>query len=273
MAMSKMMNLQNTPDVLAKIAAYKRDEVSALKARTTIETLRSEGAKCAPPLGFSAAVRNISLRRPALIAEVKKASPSKGLIRADFNPAEIARSYEKGGAACLSVLTDGPGFQGSNEIFAHVRAATRLPLLRKDFMLEPIQIAESRAMGADAILVIMAMLDDKAAAALMLEAAALGMDALVETHDADELARAVHLGAAFIGINNRDLRTFDTTLETFVSLSPRAPKDVTLIAESGVFTPEHIERLTASGADGFLIGESLMRQSDVEKATRKLSGV
>ena len=265
--------MTNTPDILAKIAAYKRDEVALLKSKTTLEKLRLKAARMPAPRGFAEAIRRVSKSRPALITEVKKASPSKGLIRADFRPAEIARAYEAGGAACMSVLTDGPGFQGSAEIFAQVRAATALPLLRKDFMLEPIQIAESRAMGADAILVIMAMLDDKAARALMTEAARLGMDALVETHDAEELSRAAALGARFIGINNRDLRTFETSLETFVSLAPLPPQGVTLIAESGIFTADHIAHLTASGADGFLIGESLMRQDDVEAATRRLTGI
>lgn len=265
--------MTKTPDILAKIARYKRDEVAAIKAQTSLKELRDKAAGLAAPRGFAASIKQISKTRPALIAEVKKASPSKGLIRADFDPAHIARGYEAGGAACLSVLTDGPGFQGSLEIFAQVRAATNLPLLRKDFMLEPIQIAESRAMGADAVLIIMAMLNDKTAASLMAEAADLGMDALVETHDDEEVSRALKLGATFIGINNRDLRTFETSLETFASLAPMVPQNATLIAESGIFTRAHIETLTESGADGFLIGESLMRQADVQAATRTLSGV
>jgi len=264
-----MASLMDAPDVLTKIAAYKADEVAALKARTSIEDLRAQAKVLPAPRGFHAALREPG---PSLIAEVKKASPSKGIIRADFNPAAIAKAYTRGGASCLSVLTDGPGFQGSPDIFAQVRAATSLPLLRKDFKLDPIQIAESAAMGADAILVIMAMIDDISARALMDEAAALGLDALVETHDAIEIDRAIALGATLIGINNRDLRTFHTTLETFATLAKRMPNGATLIAESGIFTSEDILRLTEDGADGFLVGESLMRQDDVEGAVCKLIG-
>ncbi len=263
--------MQNVPDILDKIADYKRGEVEVLKARTTIKALRSEAQKIEKPRGFTQAILKTKSSRPALIAEVKKASPSKGLIRADFDPAMITKAYEAGGAACLSVLTDGPGFQGSNEIFNQVRRATHLPLLRKDFMLDPIQIAESRTMGADAILVILAMVDDDVASSLMQEAATFGMDALVETHDFTEIKRAVDLGATLIGINNRDLRTFATNLQTFHDLASSVPAGVTLIAESGIFTPQHIRELAASGADGFLIGESLMRQDNVEKATKSLT--
>lgn len=260
--------LMDAPDVLKKIAAYKADEVAALKSRTTIEALREEAAKLAHPRGFESAIK--AAKGPALICEVKKASPSKGIIRKDFDPEVIAKAYETGGASCLSVLTDGPGFMGSNEIFAQVRAATNLPLLRKDFMLDPIQIAESAAMGADCILIIMGMIDDATAKALFDEATALALDALVETHDEVELERAIKLGGSMIGINNRDLRTFDTTLDTFARLAPKAPKDCTLIAESGIFTREDILRLAGDGAQGYLIGESLMRQDDVGAATRDL---
>ena len=264
--------LMDAPDVLKKIAAYKAGEVAALKARTSIKALRGTAAKLPAPRGFAKAVQTASSTKPALICEVKKASPSKGIIREDFDAPAIARAYTAGGAACISVLTDGPGFQGSNEIFAKVRAATPLPLLRKDFMLEPIQIAESAAMGADCVLIIMAMIDDKTARALMDEAAALGLDALVETHDAKELSRATAMGASLIGINNRDLRSFNTTLDTFAPLAAKTPRSATLIAESGIFTQADIERLTREGARGFLIGESLMRQADVEGATRGLAG-
>jgi len=257
-------------DVLKKIAAYKADEVKTLKRNTSLKTLRSLAAGQIPPRGFASALKNRSRTHPALITEVKKASPSKGVIREDFDPVSIAKSYEIGGATCLSVLTDGPGFQGSNEIFADVRAAVSLPLLRKDFMLEPIQIAESRAMGADCVLVIMAMIDDKAACALIKEAERHGMDVLMETHDRNELERALALGSKFIGINNRDLRTFHTTLKTFEDLAQNVPQDITLIAESGIFTPDDITHLTTFGADGFLIGESLMRQDDIISATQKL---
>jgi indole-3-glycerol phosphate synthase len=265
-----MGSLMDAPDVLKRIAAYKAEEVASLKARTTIETLRKQAAALARPRGFKAAIRNAT--GPALICEVKKASPSKGIIREDFNAHAIARAYTAGGATCLSVLTDGPGFQGSNAIFKAVRETTALPLLRKDFMLDPIQIAESAAMGADCILIIMAMIDDETAAELFTEAKALGLDALVETHDEAELRRAIDLGATLIGINNRDLRTFDTTLDTFDRLAPMAPSGCTLIAESGIFTQDDILRLAENGAQGYLIGESLMRQDDVEAATRTLMG-
>jgi len=258
----------NAPDVLKKIAAYKADEVEALRDDISIEELREIAHDLTPPRGFAKAIQAQS--GPALICEVKKASPSKGIIREDFDPVAIAQAYTEGGAACLSVLTDGPGFMGSPAIFKQVRGATELPLLRKDFMLDPIQIAESAAMGADCVLVIMAMIDDETAKSLMEEAAALGMDALVETHDEAELARAVNLGATFIGINNRDLRTFNTTLDTFTQLAPNVPDGVTLIAESGIFLREDIEQLAKHGAQGYLIGESLMRQDDVAGAVRGL---
>jgi indole-3-glycerol phosphate synthase len=256
--------------VLKRIATYKAEEVASLKVRTTIETLRKQAAALARPRGFEAAIRNAT--GPALICEVKKASPSKGIIREDFDAEEIARAYTAGGATCLSVLTDAPGFQGSNAIFKAVRETTALPLLRKDFMLDPIQIAESAAMGADCILIIMAMIDDETAAELFTEAKALGLDALVETHDEVELRRAIDLSATLIGINNRDLRTFDTTLDTFDRLAPMAPNGCTLIAESGIFTQDDILRLAENGAQGYLIGESLMRQDDVKAATRTLMG-
>ena len=263
-----MASLMDAPDVLKKIAAYKADEVEALRQDISIQELREIAADLPRPRGFAKAIQSQS--GPALICEVKKASPSKGIIREDFDPVAIARSYAEGGAACLSVLTDGPGFMGSNAIFKQVRGATELPLLRKDFMLDPIQIAESAAMGADCILVIMAMIDDDTAKALMDEAASLGLDALVETHDDAELARAVKLGARLIGINNRDLRTFDTTLDTFTRLASEVPEDATLVAESGIFTKDDIERLAKHGAQGYLIGESFMRQDDVAGAVRGL---
>ncbi len=260
--------LMNAPDVLKKIASYKADEVAALRDDISIEELRDIARDQPPARGFAKAIQ--SATHHALICEVKKASPSKGIIREDFNPVSITKSYEEGGAACLSVLTDGPGFMGSPAIFKQVRAATTLPLLRKDFMLDPIQIAESAAMGADCILVIMAMIDDDTARSLMEEAASLGLDALIETHDEAELARAITLGGTLIGINNRDLRTFETTLDTFINLAPKVPEGVTLIAESGIFTKEDIERLAKHGAQGYLIGESFMRQDDVAAAVREL---
>jgi len=255
----------DAPDVLKKIAAYKVEEVAALRDDISIEELRDIAQSLPRPRGFTKAIQDAT--HHALICEVKKASPSKGIIREDF---AIARAYAEGGATCLSVLTDGPGFMGSPAIFKQVRGATDLPLLRKDFMLDPIQIAESAAMGADCILVIMAMIGDDTAKALMDEAAALGLDALVETHDEAELKRAIALGATLIGINNRDLRTFETSLNTFTNLAPHVPKDATLIAESGVFTRDDVERLAKSGAQGYLIGESFMRQDDVAGAVRGL---
>ena len=264
-----MGSLMDAPDVLKKIAAYKGDEVEDLKGKTTIEELRDDAARLPKPRGFEAAI--LAATGPALICEVKKASPSKGVIREDFDPEAIARAYETGGATCLSVLTDRPGFQGSNAIFAQVRATTSLPLLRKDFMLDPIQIAESAAMGADCVLIIMGMIDDESAKALFDEATSLGLDALIETHDESELERAIKLGGGMIGINNRDLRTFDQTLDTFTNLAPKAPKGYTLIAESGIFTRDDITLLAGNGAQGYLIGESLMRQADVVEATRQLT--
>ena len=260
--------LMDAPDVLKKITAYKVDEVAALRDDISIEELRDIARDQAPTRGFTQAIINTS--GPALICEVKKASPSKGIIREDFDPVAIAKAYETGGATCMSVLTDGPGFMGSNAIFKQVRNTTNLPLLRKDFFIDPIQVTEARAMGADCILVIMAMIDDDTARSLMEEAAELGMDALIETHDETELTRAIDLGAALIGINNRDLRTFETSLDTFGRLAGQVPESATLIAESGIFTKEDIVRLAKDGAHGYLIGESLMRQDDVTGAVQEL---
>ena len=261
--------LMDAPDVLKKIAAYKVDEVADLKARTTIEALRKQAAALPRPRGFEAAIK--AATGPALICEVKKASPSKGVIREEFDPVAIAKAYKDGGATCLSVLTDGPGFQGSVEIFSAVRDVTDLPLLRKDFLLDPIQVAESAALGADCILIIMGMIDDDTAKALYDEAAALGLDALIETHDAEELKRAIKLGGSMIGINNRDLRTFNTTLDTFNVLAPQVPSHCTLIAESGIFTSLDIAKLAGWNAQGYLIGESLMRQHDIVNAVKSLT--
>lgn len=263
-----MPNLMDAQNVLKRIADYKAGEVRELEKQVTIEELRTLARALPPPRGFRDALQ--STRGTALIAEVKKASPSKGLIRPDFDPVAIAKAYEAAGAACLSVLTDGPGFQGSSAIFKQVRAATTLPMLRKDFMIDPIQIAESAALGADCILIILAMIDDTTAQSLMEEAARLNLDALVETHDADEIRRAVGLSATFIGINNRNLRTFETSLDNFTDLAPLTPPEAFLVAESGIFTPQDIGLLNAAGAHAYLIGESLMRADDVEAATRIL---
>jgi indole-3-glycerol phosphate synthase len=256
-------------DVLDKILAYKRDEVAARKARTPLFALERACEDADPPRGFLAALA-ATTDRPALIAEVKKASPSKGLIRADFDPPALAAAYQLGGAACLSVLTDTPSFQGEDGYLASARAACALPVLRKDFMIDPYQIVESRALGADAILVILAAVDDGLARTLIETAHALGMDALVETHDEAEMARASALPSRLIGVNNRSLRTFETRLDTTIELARHAPGGALLVAESGINTPADIALLAAGGARAFLVGESLMRQPDVAAATRAL---
>jgi len=259
-------------DILSKIASYKREEVKSLLAQTTRGDI-DRAAKIANPVkGFQNALSAASKSKPAIIAEVKKASPSKGLIREDFNPATIASAYERGGAACLSVLTDGPSFQGSVSAFTSAKQACALPLLRKDFMVDTVQISQSRAMGADCILIIMAMIDDALAVDLFAAANDYGMDALIETHDAVEVERALKLGGTLLGINNRNLRTFETKLSTFQSLAKDIPNEALLVAESGIFTHEDVLQLTKYGAQAFLVGESLMRQDDVEKATCALIG-
>ena len=259
-------------DILSQIAAYKRDEVAARKARTSQSDMEALAASASAPRGFRAALeRHVEdTGRPALIAEIKKASPSKGLIRADFDPPALARAYERGGANCLSVLTDGPSFQGDDAFLAQARDATALPCLRKDFLVDPWQVAESRALGADCILIILAMIDDALAAELLAEAERFGMDALIETHDEVEMARACALGGDLVGVNNRSLRTFEVNLEVTERLSMLSPVRALLVAESGIFTPEDVERVSAAHAQAILVGESLMRQTDVEAATRRL---
>jgi indole-3-glycerol phosphate synthase len=258
-------------DILAKIAAYKAEDVAERKRARTTEEVEAAARAAAPPRGFRAALeRAHAPGRLALIAEIKKASPSKGLIRADFDPPALARAYEAGGAACLSVLTDGPSFQGADDYLVAARAAVGLPCIRKDFLVDPWQVAESRALGADAILVILAMVDDAVAAALMAEAARLGMDALVEVHDEAEMVRAARLGADLVGVNNRDLRSFVTDLAVTERLADFAPRDALLVTESGIFTAADVARLERCGARAMLVGESLMRQADVTAATMAL---
>jgi indole-3-glycerol phosphate synthase len=258
-------------DTLANILEYKREDVARRKAAKPWSQLEAEIKTQTKTRGFSQALLDAK-DRPALIAEIKKASPSKGLIRANFDPSGLARAYRDGGAACLSVLTDEPSFQGNDAFLRAARAASPLPALRKDFMVDPWQIAESRALGADAILVIMAAVDDALAAEMVEAAHAFNMDALVEVHDEDEMTRALALKAKLIGVNNRDLRTFETKLETTERLAPMVPGDRVLVAESGIATNADITRLQAAGARAFLVGESLMRQDDVAAATQALLG-
>lgn len=258
-------------DVLAGIAAYKRIDVVARKAATSQDAVEALARQASAPRGFRAALeRRAATGRPALIAEIKKASPSKGLIRADFDPPALARAYERGGATCLSVLTDGPSFQGDDGFLVAARAATSLPCLRKDFIVDAWQVAESRALGADCILIILAMIDDGLAAELLAEAERFGMDALIETHDEAEMARACKLGGELVGINNRSLRTFEVDLAVTERLARLSPADALLVAESGIFTPDDVARVSAAQAKAILVGESLMRQDDVEAATRAL---
>ncbi|MGZ6038892.1 MAG: indole-3-glycerol phosphate synthase TrpC [Phenylobacterium sp.] len=258
-------------DILDRIAAYKREDVAQRKIVRPLAELESAAREVSEPRGFRAALERA--HRPgrlALIAEIKKASPSKGLIRADFDPSALAHAYEDGGATCLSVLTDTPSFQGADDHLVVARMAVGLPCLRKEFLVDPWQVTESRALGADAVLVILAMVDDSLASDLMEAARTHGMDVLVETHDEAELMRAVALKADLIGINNRDLRTFDVDLAVTERLSAAAPGSALLVTESGVATPADAERLERSGAKAMLVGESLMRQPDVEAATRIL---
>ncbi len=254
---------------LEKIIAYKREEVAARKRERSMAALESEATHAPAVRGFFAALQRST---PALIAEIKKASPSKGLIRADFDPPALARAYAEGGAACLSVLTDAPSFQGHEDYLIEARRACALPMLRKDFMVDPWQVAESRTLGADAILIIMAAVDDALALDLADGAAAFGMDALVEVHDEAEMERAAVLGATLIGVNNRSLATFETDLATTERLAAMAPRDAWLVSESGIFAHADIVRLQAAGARAFLVGESLMRQEDVAVATKALLG-
>jgi indole-3-glycerol phosphate synthase len=260
-------------DILSGIAAYKREEVRLRRAATSRDAIERRAGAAGPPRGFRAALeRARAPGRPALIAEIKKASPSRGVIRADFDAASLARAYADGGAACLSVLTDGPSFQGDDVDLVAARGACGVPCLRKEFMIDSWQVHETRALGADAILVILALVDDVLAAELLAEATALGMDALVETHDASEVRRAARLGANLIGVNNRDLKTFVTDLAVTEALAREVPASALLVTESGIFTRADAARLAAAGAAAMLVGEALMREADVAAATARLTG-
>ena len=257
-------------NVLDTIIKEKHIEVQALKAAKNFAALDHAAKEASPPRGFAAALSRDAARGYGLIAELKKASPSKGLIRADFNPALLAKAYQEGGASCLSVLTDQKWFQGAPEFLQSARDAVCLPILRKDFMIDPMQIVESRAMGADCILLIMAALDDTRAAELETCAMEYGMDVLIECHDSEELNRAVKLRSPLIGINNRNLKTMDISLDVAATMLPHLPASRIAIAESGLFTPEDLARMAKSGARCFLIGESLMRADDVAAATKAI---
>jgi indole-3-glycerol phosphate synthase len=256
--------------ILDRIKTYKLQEVAARKSARPLPVIEDVARAAPAPRGFGEALIRAQAQGYGLIAEIKKASPSKGLIRPDFDPPALARAYAAGGATCLSILTDKPSFQGADDYLVAARAAVDLPVLRKDFLYDPWQVAESRALGADCILIIMASVSDAQAQELEEAAMGWGMDVLVEVHDADELTRALDLKSPLLGVNNRNLHTFDVTLDTTRALSRMVPQGKLLVSESGLFTPFDLAEMAACGARSFLIGESLMRQADVEAATRAL---
>lgn len=258
-------------NALENICADKRDHVAALKARRPLSAVRGNAEQAPPARGFANALRSaVAKGGYGLITEIKRASPSKGLIREDFDPAALAKAYARGGASCLSVLTDTPYFMGADDHLCAAHGAVELPVLRKDFMIDPYQIAESRALGADCVLLIVAALDDSLAADLEAQALGMGMDVLIEVHDEAELDRALALRSPLIGINNRDLKTLQTDIATTPQLAARVPNDRMIVSESGLNTPADLASMAKGGARCFLIGESLMRQPDVEAATRLL---
>ncbi|TMM54872.1 indole-3-glycerol phosphate synthase TrpC [Sulfitobacter sabulilitoris] len=259
-----------TDTILDKIKTYKLEEVAADKAAKPLEAVEAEAGAAPPVRAFAESLHKASISGYGLIAEIKKASPSKGLIRADFDPATLAQAYAEGGATCLSVLTDTPSFQGAKDYLVAARAACDLPVLRKDFMYDPYQVIEARGLGADCILIIMASVSDAQAAELEDAATQWGMDTLIEVHDAAELERAAMLKSRLVGINNRNLKTFETTLDTTRTLSKRVPEDRLIVSESGLATPKNLSDMAMYGARIFLIGEALMRHEDVALATRNL---